>query len=63
MAGHLDQTSGQNAAPGTGTPLPARLAIFGGVAAALGGAVYLMAVRGEALLVDLSSLAGRVWCF
>ncbi|MFM9943545.1 MAG: hypothetical protein ACKVP7_29105 [Hyphomicrobiaceae bacterium] len=27
------------------------------------GAVYLIAVRGEALLVDLSTLAGKVWCF
>jgi len=44
-------------------PWPAKIAIFAGVAAALSGAVYLMAVRGEALLVDLSAFAGRVWCF
>jgi hypothetical protein len=48
---------------GVSTPAKARLAILGGVAAALAGAVYLLAVRGEALLLDLSALAGRVWCF
>lgn len=45
------------------TPRRARLAIFGGVIAVLLGALYLMSVRGEALLLDLSQLAGRVWCF
>jgi hypothetical protein len=29
----------------------------------LAGAVYLIAVRGEAILVDLSSLGSNVWCF
>lgn len=33
------------------------------VAGLVAGAVYLVAVRGDALLVDLSALAGRVWCF
>ncbi len=34
------------------------------VAALVGlGAIYLIAVRGEAILVDLSQLAGKVWCF
>ncbi len=27
------------------------------------GAVYLIVVRGEAIVVDLSTLAGQVWCF
>jgi hypothetical protein len=27
------------------------------------GALYLVAVRGEALLVDLSALGSRLWCF
>ena len=27
------------------------------------GAVYLAAVRGEALLVDLAALGERLWCF
>lgn len=29
----------------------------------LGGAGYLIAVRGEAIIVDLSALASGVWCF
>lgn len=44
-------------------PSGVRLAIVGALAALLAGAVYLIAVRGEALLLDLSSLASRVWCF
>jgi hypothetical protein len=48
---------------GATAPLKARLAILAGLAIILAGALYLMAVRGEALLLDLSTLAGRVWCF
>lgn len=33
------------------------------VAALIGGAVYLVAVRGDALLFDLSSLSRFVFCF
>ncbi len=29
----------------------------------LAGAAYLIAVRGEAIIVDLSTLAGQVFCF
>jgi hypothetical protein len=29
----------------------------------LAGALYLVSVRGEALLVDLSALGARVFCF
>jgi hypothetical protein len=29
----------------------------------LAGAVYLIGVRGEAIVVDLATLAGKVWCF
>ncbi len=36
------------------------IAAFGLVFA---GALYLIAVRGEALLLDLSALGGRVFCF
>ncbi len=35
--------------------------VVGGLLVA--GAGYLIAVRGEALLVDLTNLAGGVWCF
>jgi hypothetical protein len=44
-------------------PAWAKFALGGVTLAAVAGAVYLMTVRGEALLVDLSALAGRVWCF
>ncbi len=33
------------------------------LAVALLGAAYLIWARGEAMIVDLSTLAGRVWCF
>jgi hypothetical protein len=60
MLRHLAHTS--DASSGTRAPAWAKFAL-GVTLAAVGGAVYLMAVRGEALLVDLSALAGRVWCF
>ncbi len=44
------------------TPSVVRWAVLGAVAAVLGGALYLIAVRGEALLLDLSAL-GRIFCF
>jgi hypothetical protein len=40
-----------------------RLALVAAVAILLGGALYLIAVRGEALLADLSALSQRVFCF
>lgn len=45
--------------------VPAVLRRLGLVAAALllGGAAYLIWARGAAILLDLSALAGRVWCF
>lgn len=64
MEQRLDQVSdGEAGMPAGTTPLRVRLAILGGIVAVLIGALYLMAVRGEALLLDLSQLAGRVWCF
>jgi hypothetical protein len=60
----LEQTPNSDAHAVSGVvPARARLAIVGGVAIVIAGALYLMAVRGEALLVDLSQFAGRVWCF
>jgi hypothetical protein len=43
--------------------LPARVrrALFAALGLLLVGALYLVAVRGEALLVDLAAL--RAWCF
>jgi hypothetical protein len=44
-------------------PAGVRRALFGMVGLVLGGALYLIAVRGEALLVDLSALSQRIFCF
>jgi len=43
-------------------PAAVRRAVFAGVGLALAAALYLIAVRGDALLVDLSAL-GRIFCF
>ena len=45
-------------------PAGVRRALFGAVALLLAGALYLIAVRGEALLADLSALSQRIMaCF
>jgi hypothetical protein len=60
----VEQTAQSNTDAGSGAILGrARLGIVAGVLMVIAGALYLMAVRGEALLLDLSQLAGRVWCF
>lgn len=46
----------------TGAPAGIAYAVAGGVALLLAGAVYLIAVRGEALIMDLGKL-GRIFCF
>lgn len=43
-------------------PAAAKLAVIGGVAALLGGTAVLLALRGEALILDLSALGGRIFC-
>lgn len=63
MLRRLAHTSNADLGSGVQAPAWAKLALGGAVLAAVAGAVYLMAVRGEALLVDLSALAGRIWCF
>jgi hypothetical protein len=45
-----------------GMPAAVRWAVLGTVALVFAGALYLIAVRGEALLLDLSAL-GRIFCF
>ena len=49
----------------TGDRMPAavRTALFLAVGSVFAGALYLIAVRGEALLVDLSALSQRIFCF
>jgi hypothetical protein len=44
-------------------PAGIRRALLGVVGALFAGALYLIAVRGEALLVDLSALSQRIFCF
>lgn len=57
-----DSVGAASAAP---EPMP-RAVRFGLVSALgllLSGAVYLIVMRGEAILVDLSALGSKVWCF
>jgi hypothetical protein len=44
-------------------PAGLRYALAAVVALLLAGALYLIAVRGEALLADLSALSQRILCF
>jgi hypothetical protein len=45
--------------------MPARMrwALLAVVGLVLAGALYLISVRGQALLVDLSGLSQRIFCF
>ena len=56
-------TDPQTDVAGARMPRPARLALGFGLAGILVGALYLVAVRGEALLVDLAAVGSRLWCF
>ncbi len=44
-------------------PRPVRLGLTVALGVLMTGAIYLLAVRGEALLVDLAALGERLWCF
>lgn len=44
-------------------PAAVRFALFGVVGLVFAGALYLISVRGQALLVDLQSLSQRIFCF
>ncbi len=44
-------------------PRTVRLGLTVVLAGLMMGALYLVAVRGEALLVDLAALGQRLWCF
>lgn len=52
----LEREAAQGAMPGA-----VRWAVLAAVGLVLAGALYLVAVRGEALLLDLSKL-GRIFC-
>jgi hypothetical protein len=65
----MTSISDPHAASETPAGAPDRMprAVRLGLTLALGGlmlgALYLVAVRGEALLVDLAALGERLWCF
>jgi len=44
-------------------PLLARVALATGLGCLLAGAAYLLAVRGEALILDLAAFSQRIFCF
>jgi hypothetical protein len=45
-----------------GAPRAVKLAVAGVVAILLGGALWLMSVRGEALLIDLYTAGAQILC-
>jgi hypothetical protein len=44
-------------------PGPVRRVLLAALGLLLAGAIYLVAVRGEALLLDLTAFSQRVFCF
>jgi hypothetical protein len=44
-------------------PVSVRRMLFAALGLLLAGALYLVSVRGEALLLDLSALSQRIFCF
>ena len=56
------QDPGAPARPVGGTPRKVVVAVSAGISLLLAGAFYLILVRGEALILDLSKL-GQVFCF
>ena len=58
---HQSHTDATNSTAGTRMPGGVRGVVLGAVGLLLAGALYLIAVRGEALLVDLAKL-GAIFC-
>ena len=54
--------AGARTADNARMPAAAKWTVLVALAALLGGAVVLLALRGEALLLDLSALGGRIFC-
>lgn len=63
MRGNLVASSSESEASEARAPLSLRRAGWAVLSLVLAGAAYLILVRGEAIVVDLSTLAGKVWCF
>jgi hypothetical protein len=57
-----DRRSARGRAGGLAMPTAARFAVIVAILAAMAGALYLILVRGDALLIDLAKL-GRFICF
>jgi hypothetical protein len=55
--------AGNSDTPRQTMPAGVRRALLAVVGLVFAGALYLIAVRGEALLVDLSGLSQRIFCF
>lgn len=45
------------------TPLGVRVAVLAFVGLLTAGAVALIALRGDIMLIDLATLGSRIWCF
>ena len=54
----LDREAARQSMPGA-----VRWAVLAAVGVVFAGALYLVSVRGEALLLDLSALGQRIFCF
>ena len=55
-------SAGADAAAHARMPAVVKWVALAAVAALVGGAVVLLVLRGEALLLDLSALGGRIFC-
>jgi hypothetical protein len=62
METHSHSGHGQDAARQS-MPGAVRWAVLAAVGLVFAGALYLVWVRGEALLLDLSALGQRIFCF
>jgi len=47
----------------TGSAIGVRRAVFAVIGLLIAGALYLIAVRGSAILADIAAVGARVWCF
>ncbi len=56
-------THGAEARSSERMPRAVRFGLVMALGGLMTGAIYLLAVRGEALLVDLAALGERLWCF
>jgi hypothetical protein len=59
----LSDLSETTAGRGDSPPRMTRNLGIGLLVVLLAGAGYLIAVRGEAIVVDLATLGSRIWCF